>query len=96
MFEALLAQLVSRSATLHQRPQGVAFLRLAKDLYKLSSVAYLGVNIAIARQKSVYVHCTYSDTSVKHCIGNSQILLHRMAKGDRCNSSRPMSTTTRS
>ena len=74
MFESLLAQLVSRRATLHQRAHGVAFLRLAKDLYKLCSVAYLGVNIAIARQKSVYVHCTYSDTGVKHCIGNSQIL----------------------
>jgi DNA-binding CsgD family transcriptional regulator len=52
----------------------VAFLRLAKDLYKLTSVAYLGVNIAVARQKNVYVHCTYSDTSVKHCIGNRQIV----------------------
>jgi DNA-binding CsgD family transcriptional regulator len=73
MFDALLAQLISRTATLHQRPQGVAFLRLAKDLYKLASVGYLGVNIAVARQKNVYVHCTYSDTSVKHCIGNRQI-----------------------
>jgi DNA-binding CsgD family transcriptional regulator len=73
MFDALLAQLISRTATLHQRPQGVAFLRLAKDLYKLTSVGYLGVNIAVARQKNVYVHCTYSDVSVKHCIGNRQI-----------------------
>jgi DNA-binding CsgD family transcriptional regulator len=73
MFDALLAQLISRTATLHQRPQGVAFLRLAKDLYKLTSVGYLGVNIAVARQKDVYVHCTHSDTSVKHCIGNRQI-----------------------
>jgi DNA-binding CsgD family transcriptional regulator len=51
----------------------VAFLRLAKDLYKLTSVAYLGVNIAVARQKNVYVHCTYSDANVKHCIGDRQI-----------------------
>jgi DNA-binding CsgD family transcriptional regulator len=73
MFETLLAELISGTATSHQRPNGVAFLRLAKDLYKLTSVAYLGVNIAVARQKDVYVHCIYSDTTVKHCIGNSQI-----------------------
>jgi DNA-binding CsgD family transcriptional regulator len=73
MFDALLAQLISRSATLHQRPKGVAFLRLAKDLYKLASVTYLGVNIPVARQKNVYVHCTYSDASVKHCICDRQI-----------------------
>jgi DNA-binding CsgD family transcriptional regulator len=73
MFEALLSQLVSRSAMLHQRPEGVAFFRLAKNLYKLSSVAYLGVNIPTACRRSVYVHCTYSDTNVKHCINNSQI-----------------------
>jgi DNA-binding CsgD family transcriptional regulator len=73
MFEALLAELISRTATLHQRPTGVAFLQLAKDLYKLRSVAYLGVNIAVARQRAVYVHCTYSDTSVKHCIGDRQV-----------------------
>jgi DNA-binding CsgD family transcriptional regulator len=73
MFDALLAQLIRHTATLHHRPQGVAFLRLAKDLYKLTSVGYLGVNIAVARQKNVYVHCTYSDTRVKHCIVNRQI-----------------------
>jgi DNA-binding CsgD family transcriptional regulator len=73
MFDALLVQLISRTATLHQRPKGVAFLRLAKDLYKLTSVTYLGVNIPVARQKNVYVHCTYSDTNVKHCICDRQI-----------------------
>jgi DNA-binding CsgD family transcriptional regulator len=70
MFEALLAEVVSRTATLHQRPEGVSFLRLAKDLYKLTDVAYLGVDVAVARQKEVYVHCTYSNTSVRYCIGN--------------------------
>jgi DNA-binding CsgD family transcriptional regulator len=73
MFEALLTQLIRRTATLHQRPKGVAFLRVTKDLYKLTSLAYLGLNIAMARQKDVYVHCTYSDSTVKHCLGNSRI-----------------------
>jgi DNA-binding CsgD family transcriptional regulator len=31
------------------------------------------MNIAVARRKDVYVHCTYSDTCVKHCTGNRQV-----------------------
>jgi DNA-binding CsgD family transcriptional regulator len=75
MFETLLAELSRRSALLSQRPEGVAFFRVAKDLYQLMSVAYLCTNIPVGTDGKGYVHCAYCDTSVKQFASQSRIRL---------------------
>jgi hypothetical protein len=47
MFEALLGKIVG-STPMSERAEGAAFLKVARDLYQLKSLAYLGVNIPVA------------------------------------------------
>jgi DNA-binding CsgD family transcriptional regulator len=56
------------SAPMSERPEGAAFLKVARDLYQLSSLAYLGVNIPVASGQPRYAHCSYTDTSVRQCV----------------------------
>jgi hypothetical protein len=47
MFEALLGK-IAGSTPMSERAEGAAFLKVARDLYQLKSLAYLGVNIPVA------------------------------------------------
>jgi DNA-binding CsgD family transcriptional regulator len=78
MFGKLLAELVSHSSLVTERPEGVAFFRVAKNLYGLSSVSYLSCNITVAaraHQKN-YAHCFYSDNCVKQFMSKAPVFLH--------------------
>jgi DNA-binding CsgD family transcriptional regulator len=75
MFDALLAQLVSRSSIVSQRAEGVAFFRVAMDLYRLASVTYLCVNIPVGAHRKGYAHCVYSDTCVKQFMSQGRVQL---------------------
>ena len=75
MFDALLAQLLSHSSMVSQRAEGVAFFRVAKDLYRLASVTYLCVNIPVGAHRKGYVHCVYSDTCVKQFVSQGRVRL---------------------
>jgi DNA-binding CsgD family transcriptional regulator len=66
MFEALLGKIVG-SAPMSDRAEGAAFLKVARDLYQLSSLAYLAVNIPVSDQPR-YVHCSYTDISLRQCV----------------------------
>ena len=68
MFDALLSKLLGQGSIENRRAEGVAFFRVAKDLYGIDSVEYLGANISLASRQMHYAHCTYSDTGVRHCI----------------------------
>ena len=68
MFDALLSKLVGQGSTENRRAEGVAFFRIAKDLYGIQSVEYLAANISLASSQRHYAHCTYSDIGVRHCI----------------------------
>jgi DNA-binding CsgD family transcriptional regulator len=65
MFEALQAHLVSHCALVAERAEGVAFFLAARDLYRLTSINYLCINISVAERPRYFVHCVYSDTCVR-------------------------------
>jgi DNA-binding CsgD family transcriptional regulator len=67
MFESLLQELVGSTQGMQERPDGVAFLKVAKSLYPLRSVSYLGLNIPLGPGRTRFVHCAYSDAGVRHC-----------------------------
>jgi DNA-binding CsgD family transcriptional regulator len=51
---------LSQQTCVSHRPQGVAFLSAAKELYSLGEVAYACTNIPIRRGEWRYCHCVYS------------------------------------
>jgi DNA-binding CsgD family transcriptional regulator len=68
MFESLLQRLVGGTQGIQERPNGIAFLKVAKSLYPLESVAYLGLNIPLGSQRKGFVQCAYSDVGIKQCV----------------------------
>src|SRR5919199_968014 len=74
-------QVIRSSAPAKERTEGVAFLRAAKDLYDLSSITYLCINIPL-RDRTAFAHCLYSDTTVRHVVGGQysgpEALFHLM------------------
>ena len=66
MFDELVAQLASRSLTVTRREEGVAFFRVARDLYQLAKVTYFCANIPVVARTKHYAHCVYSDSAVCH------------------------------
>jgi DNA-binding CsgD family transcriptional regulator len=73
MFDKLIKQLVGQSSMVAQRPEGVAFFRAAKDLYRLSTMTYVCVNISALPHRNQFAHCFYSDTCVKQFISRSPV-----------------------
>ena len=73
MFEAVLQELVGDSQGLQGRQEGIAFLRVAKSLHPLESVGYLALNIPCGRQRMRFVHCAYSDASIKQCASHDAL-----------------------
>jgi DNA-binding CsgD family transcriptional regulator len=71
MFDALIKQVENHASLVGQRREGVAFFRVAKDLYRLRSVTYLCANIPVASPTKCYAHCIYSDTCIKQFISKS-------------------------
>jgi DNA-binding CsgD family transcriptional regulator len=61
VFEALLKTLNGHTCVTH-RPQGVAFLNAAKDLYSFTEVGYACANIPILKGERRYSHCIYSSS----------------------------------
>ena len=73
MFNALFNDLVNGAADIRERAEGAAFLKVAKDLYGFKSIAYLSVNIPSVPRGKHYMHCMYSDRSVRHCVGRNPV-----------------------
>jgi DNA-binding CsgD family transcriptional regulator len=65
MFETLQADLLNHCTLVAERTAGVAFFSAAKALYRLASIDYICINISVAERSRCFVHCVYSDTSVK-------------------------------
>jgi DNA-binding CsgD family transcriptional regulator len=65
MFEALQAHLVRNCALVAERAEGVAFFLAARQLYCLTSLNYICINISVAERSRYFVHCIYSDTRVR-------------------------------
>lgn len=73
MLEHAFQDVVGRRATLEERPEGVAFLKAALDLYHLSRMTYLALNIPNSRSGRHFVHALYSDRSVRHCVTSTPV-----------------------
>jgi DNA-binding CsgD family transcriptional regulator len=69
MLEAVFSKLVNGYGQ-NERAEGVAFFRVAKSLYRLETVEYLGLNIPVPARQQQFIQCIYSDSRVKHCITN--------------------------
>lgn len=73
MFASLLASLMPPAATLHSRPNGIAFLRVAQSIYNLKSLGYIALNILHEGNGVRYVHCAYSDENVLQYVTHERI-----------------------
>jgi DNA-binding CsgD family transcriptional regulator len=82
MFDALITQVENRASLLGQRMEGVAFFRVAKDLYRLASVTYFCANIPVLAPAKRFAHCVYSDTSIKQFISERSVGLDFVNEGE--------------
>lgn len=80
MFDPLLSKLLSCPSVQNWRAEGVSFFKVAKDLYRVASLEYLGLNISLASRPTHYAHCTYSDAGVRHCISNGPVCVDLVTK----------------
>ncbi len=75
-FEPLFSLLARATSSVTERQEGVAFLRTAKDLYRIDRVVYFCINIPAAAGLNKYSHCVYSDTRVLHCLSRQALNVH--------------------
>ena len=80
MFETLHAALLTQCALVAERAEGVAFFRVAKDLYGLASINYVCINISVNARARYFTHCVYTDACVKQFASNAAIQFEM--KGD--------------
>ena len=80
MFETLHATLLTQCALVAERAEGVAFFRVAKDLYGLASINYVCINISVNARARYFTHCVYTDACVKQFASNAAIQFEM--KGD--------------
>lgn len=69
-FDAVLSALCANSLQVSRRPEGVAFLRTARDLYRIERITYFCIDIASSNPRNVFSHCAYSDTEVMNCVSH--------------------------
>ena len=79
MFEFLLQGLVGGADGIQERGEGIAFLKVAKSVYPLTTTSYLGLNIPLGPERKRFVQCTYSDRWVKHCVSREALGISRLA-----------------
>jgi DNA-binding CsgD family transcriptional regulator len=80
MFDALHTELVSQASLVTQRLEGVAFFRVAKDLYRLAAITYVCLNIPVVHRKA-YTHCFYTDMCVKQFMSERPLHVDRAKVG---------------
>jgi DNA-binding CsgD family transcriptional regulator len=68
-FGNIFERAVRPCARAKERSEGVAFLRAAKELYGISGVLYLCINIPVYG-RATFAHCLYSDRAVTHALGS--------------------------
>jgi DNA-binding CsgD family transcriptional regulator len=80
MFDPLLSKLVNGPSVQTSRAEGVSFFKVAKDLYRIASLEYLGLNIPLASRPMHFAQCTYSDVAVRHCISNGPLCVELISR----------------
>jgi DNA-binding CsgD family transcriptional regulator len=82
MFDSVLAQFGGVASVAAERPEGVAFLKAAKELYRLSEIAYCAINIPAAGSRTRYAHCYYSDTCIKQLVSSVRLSIDLAAQAN--------------
>ena len=79
MLETLLQNLGVAVSDVQERAQGAAFLRVARELYPLSSVVYLALNIPIKIGPTErFLHCMYGDAWARHGASRERANVERL------------------
>jgi hypothetical protein len=73
MFDGLIAPLVSNSAKVTRREDGVTFFKAAKDLYRVAGISYFCIDIPVPAPQKYYAHCIYSDAGVTHSMSEGPL-----------------------
>lgn len=73
MFEQVLQTVIGSAEGIQERREGVAFLRVAKSVYPLTTTSYLGLNIPIGAERKRFAQCMYSDQWVKQCVSREPV-----------------------
>jgi DNA-binding CsgD family transcriptional regulator len=79
MLEFLLQELVGGTQGIQERPEGVAFLKVAQSVYPHTTTSYLGLNIPFGGDGKRFVQCTYSDKWVKQCVSREPASMSRLS-----------------
>jgi DNA-binding CsgD family transcriptional regulator len=82
MFDSVLAQFGGIASVAAERAEGVAFLKAAKELYRLSEIAYCAINIPAAGPRPRYAHCYYSDTCIKQFVSSVRLPIDLALQAD--------------
>jgi DNA-binding CsgD family transcriptional regulator len=82
MFDSVLAQFGGIASVAAERAEGVAFLKAAKELYRLSEIAYCAINIPAAGPRPRYAHCYYSDTCIKQFVSSVRLPIDLALEAD--------------
>lgn len=80
MFDGLFRDLVDSRARFQERPDGVAFLKVANSVYGFAGLFYLGLNIPNRTRGNHFVHCAYSDRSVKQLVCTARVSTGALVK----------------
>ena len=79
MLETVFQSLGVQLSDVQERAQGAAFLRVAREVYPLSSVVYVALNIPIKIGSAErFLHCTYGDAWARHGTSRARAVVERL------------------
>jgi DNA-binding CsgD family transcriptional regulator len=79
MLAGILSELVDDRSVVVERAKGVAFLSAAREIYRLSDIWYLCVNIPRFSSGS-FVHCSFSGDMASQAITPKAVPMQRLAE----------------
>lgn len=79
MLAGVLSEIVDDRSAVVERDKGVAFLLAAREIYRLSDIWYLCVNIPRFSSGS-FVHCSFSGNMASQAITNRPVPMQRLAE----------------
>ncbi|AGK59121.1 transcriptional activator protein [Hyphomicrobium denitrificans 1NES1] len=79
MLAGILSEIVDDRSTVVERDKGIAFLMAAREIYRLSDIWYLCVNIPRFSSGS-FVHCAFSGDMASQAITSRAVPMHRLAE----------------
>lgn len=79
MLAGILSELVEDRSAVVERAKGVAFLLAAREIYRLSDIWYLCVNIPRFSSGS-FVHCSFSGDMASQAITSKAVPMQRLAE----------------